>query len=227
MLIINEIQKLLKIMFLTKIKIYKYRLFENLEINLEKSSYFLNVFSVASMNGGGKSTFLQFVFTMLHCFMDDDKKQYIRNLLENEDLEEGNLARFELSVDGKDYFLEFLVSSVEFNKKYLDIFGSIEGIKIFVKNTVQQTITSLKQQIKDNNEFTPHMINELFSLKKKYKHIESITTLCDKVKKSGKVEDYKLIIDMHEETKNGLDKLENLLRRENLLYITHLNNDMV
>lgn len=67
-------------MQLRQVKIIKYKNFENIVIDFEKSN-FPNVFSIASKNGGGKSTLLQFIFILLHCLMDEHKKQYIQNLL--------------------------------------------------------------------------------------------------------------------------------------------------
>ncbi len=48
-------------MKLKKVEIIKYRNFENIIINFEESK-FPNVFTIASKNGGGKSTLLQFIF---------------------------------------------------------------------------------------------------------------------------------------------------------------------
>ena len=67
-------------MFLKKIHIHNYKLFKDVEINLEKSDV-SDVFSIASVNGGGKSTLLQFIFIMLHCPLYKEFDEYIENLL--------------------------------------------------------------------------------------------------------------------------------------------------
>jgi len=69
-------------MRIEKVEIIKYKNFENIIIDFEKNKDFPDVFSVASKNGGGKSTLLQFIFILLHCFKDNSKKQYIKNLLD-------------------------------------------------------------------------------------------------------------------------------------------------
>jgi predicted ATP-binding protein involved in virulence len=68
-------------MQLRRVEIIKYRNFENVVIDFEKSD-FPNVFSIASKNGGGKSTLLQFIFIMLHCIVDEDRHSYMENILE-------------------------------------------------------------------------------------------------------------------------------------------------
>ena len=103
-------------MFLKKIHIHNYKLFKDVEINLEKSNI-SDVFSVASVNGGGKSTLLQFVFIMLHCFMDEQKRGYISQLLRGiipsvDKIE--TLVEFIITYDNKDYYLDFLFVPDEF-----------------------------------------------------------------------------------------------------------------
>jgi len=100
-------------MFLKKIHIHNYKLFKDVEINLEKSDV-SDVFSVASVNGGGKSTLLQFIFIMLHCPLYKEFDKYIENLL-NETIffEEKiiNLVDFSISHQNKDYNLNFLIDT--------------------------------------------------------------------------------------------------------------------
>lgn len=241
-------------MFLTKIKIYKYRLFENLEINLGKNDSFPSVFSIASVNGGGKSTLLQFIFTMLHCFMDDEKKKYIKNLLENENLEEDKLARFEISIDGKDCFLEFLTHPVESEAKNFNLFLDIKDIKKSIesnrKNIKQyEKLMALKQLIEKSNRVTPtikmNFRNLETILERPYLNSETDDKLYRKARTSDNIDDYKNFINMiienndltfdnqsdlgliYDKTKNDLEKLKNILKEESLLYVTHLNNDKV
>ena len=54
-------------MHLKQVTIENFRNFKNVSINFEKNIA-SPVFSISSANGGGKSTLLQFIFTMLHCF---------------------------------------------------------------------------------------------------------------------------------------------------------------
>jgi len=103
-------------MFLKKIHIDNYKIFHDIEMNFEKSNI-SNVFSLASVNGGGKSTLLQFIFIMLNCFMDESKKVYIKNLLECIDFKNDNenkLINFIINHDNIDYNLDFLIVSPTF-----------------------------------------------------------------------------------------------------------------
>ncbi len=93
-------------MQLRRVEIIKYRNFENVIIDFEKSD-FPNVFSIASKNGGGKSTLLQFIFIVLHCFNDEKRKIYLQNLLHNydEDIPFYETAKFIIEDKGKEYYL--------------------------------------------------------------------------------------------------------------------------
>ncbi|MFK5977184.1 MAG: ATP-binding protein [Sulfurovum sp.] len=109
-------------MQLKRVEIIKYRNFENVVIDFEKSK-FPNVFSIASKNGGGKSTLLQFIFIMLHCFMDERRKKYIVNIIKGliptninglplitKDLE---FVKFIIEEKGKEYYLDFTIDLME------------------------------------------------------------------------------------------------------------------
>ena len=63
-------------MRLKRAEIKRFRNFENIVIDFEKNGSFSDVFSIASKNGGGKSTLLQFIFIMLYCFMNEERKEY-------------------------------------------------------------------------------------------------------------------------------------------------------
>ena len=95
-------------MQLRRVEIIKYRNFENVIIDFEKSN-FPNVFSIASKNGGGKSTLLQFIFIMLHCFNAAERQIYIENLLDKDEFwKYSDLTRFIIDEGGKDYYLNII-----------------------------------------------------------------------------------------------------------------------
>jgi len=109
-------------MRLKRVEIIKFRNFENIIIDFEKNSNFPDVFSIASKNGGGKSTLLQFIFIILHCFMDDKKKVYIQNILE--DLRgifvHDEWVKFIIEEKGKEYYLNFTIDLTHNNDFYFD-----------------------------------------------------------------------------------------------------------
>jgi len=119
-------------MFLKKIHIHDYKIFNNIEMNFEKSDI-SNVFSLASVNGGGKSTLLQFIFIILNCFMDGRKKQYIVNLLEGIHLknnEKKELINFIINHDNIDYNLDFLMISSTFEDIEFHLYNKRKELKI-------------------------------------------------------------------------------------------------
>ena len=62
-------------MRLKSVIIHKFRNFEKVRLDFEKTD-FPDIFSIASINGGGKSTLLQFIFVMLNCLSNEE---FIRN----------------------------------------------------------------------------------------------------------------------------------------------------
>ena len=133
-------------MFLKKIHIYNYKLFKDIKINLEKSDI-SDVFSIASVNGGGKSTLLQFIFTILHCFMDEMKHDYISQLLQDIKLpikDKEKLANFTVNYNNKDYNLNFILVSKELINKVENIPDNEFDIwDIFITTINRETNTSL------------------------------------------------------------------------------------
>jgi predicted ATPase len=83
---------------------------KDIDINVEKD-FFPRIFPLGSLNGGGKSTLLQLIFILLHCSLDPEKHEFIRNLLERFSIPEGVdkriLATFEIWDGEKIVNLEF------------------------------------------------------------------------------------------------------------------------
>ena len=71
------------------------------------------IFPLGSLNGGGKSTLLQLIFTLLHRTGDRGKHSFIQNLLYGYVAPAGSeprtLAEFSLERDGQTYDLRFVV----------------------------------------------------------------------------------------------------------------------
>jgi len=95
-------------MQLKQIEIIKYRNFENIVIDFEKSN-FPNIFSIASKNGGGKSTLLQFIFILLHCFNNMSRQFYIQKILTKED---SGLVHFIIEEDEQEYNLDINLNNI-------------------------------------------------------------------------------------------------------------------
>jgi ABC-type multidrug transport system ATPase subunit len=157
-------------MFLKKIHIHNYKLFKAVEINLEKSDL-SDVFSIASVNGGGKSTLLQFIFTLLHCFMDEKKRGYISQLLEGiipsfDEIE--TLVDFTVIFDSKKYYLNFLFVpngfKVSEGDTHISIFSNpFEDFELVIKSDMP----TASLQILSKNIFLASPNSQVFHFLKK------------------------------------------------------------
>jgi predicted ATP-binding protein involved in virulence len=108
------------LMRLEKVFIKKFRSFENVSLVLSKND-FPDVFSIASKNGGGKSTLLQFIFIMLSSFKDEGKKEFLKNLFYGNNInkkKDDSIATFNISHNDNEYTLEFLYTK---NKKTTEL----------------------------------------------------------------------------------------------------------
>ena len=234
-------------MQLRKVKIIKYKNFENIVIDFEKSN-FPNVFSIASKYGGGKSTLLQFIFILLHCLIDEKKKQYIQNLLKtfsniSKDID---LVEFIIEHDGQIYNLDFSIlksksKSMNFNL-YLDIKDTRIKITKYQENMNEfREIIDLKQELEETNRITP-VIERTTRVLHKYITNNQEKILLQKIGRSDNVEEYKILVNsiisknsISENTLNELEEIytnlqidlnnfEEELAQSNLKYITHLEN---
>lgn len=99
-------------MYIEKIEIPAFRVLRGVTLDFG-GGYDPKVFPVGSENGGGKSTLLQLVFTLLHCSTDPSRRSYLQNLLASESFEddEGSeriVARLTVKVNGQSHVLEFV-----------------------------------------------------------------------------------------------------------------------
>lgn len=72
-------------MRLLRVQVPEFRALKNVDITFEKD-FLPAVFPIGSQNGGGKSTLLQLIFTLLHCSFHSDRKQFLKNILQNLDV---------------------------------------------------------------------------------------------------------------------------------------------
>ncbi|MDQ7047857.1 MAG: AAA family ATPase [Sulfurovum sp.] len=243
-------------MQLRRVEIIKYRNFKNLVIDFEKSD-FPNVFSIASKNGGGKSTLLQFIFILLSCFMDKNKHKYIKNLLkEFSDSDTANnieLVTFEIDDNSKVYHLDFTITSPNWNdidfNLYLDVKDLHQEIEINrIKERKYNKIFALQSVLTEFNRITPVFKNN-------FRDVENIfvelglgglyNNLRIEDNQHKVVKDYQKLINqalsnhsiepnnindlelVYEESKNNLSLLKDNLDKKNIRYINHLNNTSI
>ncbi len=97
-------------MFIKKILFNEYKVLENISIDFEQTQKH-RIFPIISINGGGKSTLLQLIFTFLHCSFNENRHKYLKTLLKHINLKENNdlnsIIKFELEHNNKNIELEF------------------------------------------------------------------------------------------------------------------------
>ena len=96
-------------MHLQRVQVPNFRALKNIDITFERERI-PRIFPLASLNGGGKSTLLQLIFTLLTCSANPDKHEFLINILKDFeiDYESGStLAKIELFDGENNIFLEF------------------------------------------------------------------------------------------------------------------------
>jgi predicted ATPase len=120
-------------MHLLRVQVPDFRVLKEVDITFEQA-FNPNVFPLGSLNGGGKSTFLQLIFVLLHCSAYRERHQFIANILERVTIPEGQnsklLARFEL-IDENDEKIE-----LEFTLCNDDYLRQLDINPIFNKESV-------------------------------------------------------------------------------------------
>jgi AAA domain, putative AbiEii toxin, Type IV TA system len=99
-------------MHLKRVRVPDFRVLKNIDISFE-ADLIPQIFPLGSINGGGKSTLLQLIFTLLHCPGKYERISYLQNMLEgfvlDDDLSYRDLANIELIIDGQTVELDFFV----------------------------------------------------------------------------------------------------------------------
>ena len=111
-------------MHLLRVQVPDFRVLKDVDITFEQA-FNPNVFPLGSLNGGGKSTFLQLIFVLLHCSAHSERHQFIANMLERvtipEDENSKLLTRFEfIDEDDEKIELEFTLCNDDYLRQ-LDI----------------------------------------------------------------------------------------------------------
>jgi len=119
-------------MFLKKISIEKFRVLKDIYIQFEQE-FTPTIFPLGSLNGGGKSSLLQLVFTLLHCSFNKQRHQYLVNLLSILTFPKRDtittLAKFDIWHDDKEFYLEFMVSDNNFEGQNLNLNVFVEDVE--------------------------------------------------------------------------------------------------
>ncbi len=120
-------------MFIRKISLDEYKVLKNIFINFEEKQNH-RIFPIISINGGGKSTLLQFIFAFLHCAFEDNRHLYLKTLLENitnkNDIQKLNrIVKFELEHEDNVINLEFFHCKNNYNNLSFNSIITLQELK--------------------------------------------------------------------------------------------------
>jgi len=118
-------------MFLKRVKVSDFRVLKDVDLTFEPE-FTPNIYPLGSLNGGGKSTLLQLIFTLLHCSFDESRHQYLVNLLSSSIKNKPDyfsLAEFEILHDNQEFSLEFIIVKNGYENLNFDCFEQIRKLK--------------------------------------------------------------------------------------------------
>jgi hypothetical protein len=103
-------------MHLKRVRVPDFRVLKDIDITFEPD-LIPRIFPLGSLNGGGKSTLLQLIFTLLHCCGDPNLAVYIENIFDgfnfDLNLNKQDIATIELLVKDRDIKLAFFWYDIE------------------------------------------------------------------------------------------------------------------
>ncbi|EDX74373.1 hypothetical protein MC7420_3897 [Coleofasciculus chthonoplastes PCC 7420] len=115
-------------MHLQRIRVPDFRVLKDVDITFEED-FVPRIFPLGSLNGGGKSTLLQLIFTLLHCSTDPERKPFLQNLLYgfelHEDSPKRNLATIELLKNNRTVSFDFFCCKNTYIQKQLQLRGNL------------------------------------------------------------------------------------------------------
>jgi predicted ATPase len=236
-------------MFLKKIYIEKFRVLKNIEIQFEKE-FTPTIFPLGSLNGGGKSTLLQLVFTLLHCLFNEKRHQYLVNLLSTLTLSKQDittLAKFDILHDDKEFYLEFILADNHFEGQNFNVFLlNVEELEQKLEENKRlkakySSLLKLENKMNSSNRVSPS--REQWQEILRYINTIKADELYKIARENESDDDYKKLLDhllrpykenydddlylMLKEEKNKQSKIRHLLKSKEMLYVTHLDNKKV
>jgi predicted ATP-dependent endonuclease of OLD family len=132
-------------MHLKRIRVPNFRVLKDIDISFEPDLV-PRIFPLGSINGGGKSTLLQLIFTLLHCPEKYERLPYLQNMLDGFeiDLTIGHrlLTSIELVLEDRELELDFICYSREYITNHID--GNFDNTNMFMGITEAK-----KKELKD------------------------------------------------------------------------------
>ena len=159
-------------MHLKRVRIPDFRVLKNIDISFE-TDLVPQIFPLGSINGGGKSTLLQLIFTLLHCPGKYDRIPYLQNMLDgfvlDDDSSYRGLANIELIVDEQSIELDFFVCDHDYIVNKINTVNKDNVIIELEPDVKIANLVNLHNSLGDRFEF-------LFKIEKRLKSlVENIT----------------------------------------------------
>jgi hypothetical protein len=143
-------------MHLKRIRVPNFRVLKDIDISFEPDLV-PQIFPLGSINGGGKSTLLQLIFTLLHCSGEYERLPYLQNMLDDFTLDDDSrcrdLANIELVIDGQKIELDFFVCDRNYIDNNLSIVGSDNKIVELDPDIKITILTGLYNSLDNSFEF--------------------------------------------------------------------------
>jgi predicted ATP-binding protein involved in virulence len=112
-------------MQLKRVRVPNFKVLKDVDISFEPDLV-PRIFPLGSINGGGKSTLLQLIFTLLHCPGEYERLPYLQNMLDDFTLDENSryrdLANIKLIIDGEEIELDFFIC----DRDYIVLMDEVE-----------------------------------------------------------------------------------------------------
>ena len=139
-------------MKLLKVSVPNFRNLQNVELTFEPDLS-PSVFPIASQNGGGKSTLLQLIFTLLHCSLDKERYKfigYIFNSYKRKSQKYSScIAKIDFLYKGQLVSISFNVSDteVEENSCLQELLSALN-----IEDKIKERIINLQEKLNINEE---------------------------------------------------------------------------
>ena len=162
-------------MHLKRVRVPDFRVLKNIDISFE-TDLVPQIFPLGSINGGGKSTLLQLIFTLLHCPGKYERISYLQNMLDgfvlDDDSSYRDLANIELIIDGQSIELNFFVCDENYIFDEINIVNKDNAIIDLDLDLKIANLIHLHNSLGDSFEFIFEIKERLKSLVENIKNKE-------------------------------------------------------
>jgi hypothetical protein len=167
-------------MHLQRIQVPDFRVLKDVDITFE-NEFIPSIFPIGSLNGGGKSTLLQLIFVLLHCSMELDRIEFIKNMLDGLKIYDNHQKRVLAIVDiwheNKTVRIEFSLYKESYFGTNLSQAESNKTEDFYVVNfSCLEKIQKLKAELSKKKELqrkSEKFLDELQKLENEYKDLEN------------------------------------------------------